>query len=270
MNKCNNRDVLRFHLVYLCLKQQPGTCITTPTPGMGTENARMWAACLLVFGWVLIGSETARAAMLEAQTWQRWEHGLKSTREYGNPYADVTLRVTYVGPGGRTLRAYGFWDGGDTFRIRCAFPVPGVWQWETACSDAANPGLHHQRGTVRVSRYRGDGLLYQRGFLKVSENRRYLVLGMAPRSSGTETPRGPCRKKPAWKNGRPTLPTAQPSTSRLSRWDRHRSGPVSATARARSRSLTKTCAQWNPAYWQAFERKVQRANESGLSCCWSG
>ncbi len=26
----------------------------------------------------------------------------------------------------------------------------------------------------------------------------------------------------------------------------------------------KTCAVWNPAYWQSFEKKVQRANESGL------
>ena len=100
-----NRDVSEFHLVNLCLRHQPGTCINMPTPGMGTENARMWAACLLVFGWVLISSGPVRAAMLEAHTWQRWEHGLKSTREYGNPHADVTLRVTYVGPGGRTIRA---------------------------------------------------------------------------------------------------------------------------------------------------------------------
>ena len=47
--------------------------------------------------------------------WQRWEHVLTSTRHYSNPYADVTLRVCYTGPGGRTLQAYGFWDGGDTF-----------------------------------------------------------------------------------------------------------------------------------------------------------
>ena len=169
-----NRDVW-FHLVDLSLKPQPATSIITPNPGMGTENRRMRAACLLVLGWALISSGPARAAMLEAQTWQRWEHGLKSTRDYGNPYADVTLRVSYVGPGGRTLRAYGFWDGGDTYRIRCAFPVPGVWQWETECSDVANGGLHHQRGTVEVSPYRGDTTLYQRGVLKVSESRRYLV-----------------------------------------------------------------------------------------------
>ena len=72
-------------------------------------------------------------------TWQRWEHALTSTRPYDNPYANVTLRVTYRGPDQHTLRTYGFWDGGDVFRIRCAFPVPGTWQWETECSDTNNP-----------------------------------------------------------------------------------------------------------------------------------
>ena len=149
---------------------------------MGEDRARTTAMVhtprVLVLVWALIGAEAAWAAPgSPPHTWQRWEHALTSIRPYGNPYADVTLRATYAGPDGRTLRAYGFWDGGDTFRIRCAFPVPGVWQWETECSDAANAGLHHQGGTVRVSPYRGDGLLYQRGFLKVSENRRYLVFG---------------------------------------------------------------------------------------------
>ena len=82
--------------------------------------------------------------------WQRWEHALTSTHRYANPCSDTTVRVAYTGPGGRTLRTCGFWDGGDTFRIRCAFPVAGAWQWETECSDTANSGLHRQRGTVNV------------------------------------------------------------------------------------------------------------------------
>ena len=61
------------------------------------------------------------------------------------------MRVSYTGPGGRTLRSYGFWDAGDTFRIRCAFPVAGAWQWETECSDTANSRLHRQRGIVKVT-----------------------------------------------------------------------------------------------------------------------
>lgn len=97
----------------------------------------------------------AAVASAPAHVWQRWEQVLTSARRYGNPYADVTLRVRYTGPGGRSLRAYGFWDGGDTFRIRCAFPIVGTWRWETECSNAADTGLHRQRGAVEVAPYQG-------------------------------------------------------------------------------------------------------------------
>ncbi len=61
--------------------------------------------------------------------WERREHALTNTRSYTNPHADVTLWVTDTHPAGRTLRGYGFWDGGDTFRIRCAFPQPLRARW---------------------------------------------------------------------------------------------------------------------------------------------
>ncbi len=187
-----------------------------------------------------------------------------STRTYTNPSAEVTLQVTYTGPAGRTLRTYGFWDGGTTFRIRCAFPTPGTWRWQTECSDAANPGLHRQRGTVEVSPYAGDRLLYRRGFLKVSDNRRY----------------------PAYGDGTPFLwigDTAWSVPQRASdeEWETYiadrtakrftviQVAPAPQWAGLTNRQgqvafTEKTCAQWNPAYWQAFERKVQRANEAGL------
>nr|MBP7937468.1 DUF4038 domain-containing protein [Phycisphaerae bacterium] len=192
------------------------------------------------------------------------ECALTSARNYDNPYADVSLRVIYTGPGGRTLRAYGFWDGGRTFRLRCAFPAVGAWRWETECSDPADTGLHRQHGVVEVLSYGGDNPLYRRGFLKVSENRRYLVF-----ADGTpflwigDT---------AW---------AVPHRSNDEEWDAYvadrtakhftlvqvASAPEWAGEHDRrgERAFTdKTCSQWDPVYWQSFERKVQRANEKGL------
>ena len=198
-------------------------------------------------------------------TWQRWEETLTSTRRHANPYADVTLRVTYTGPAGRTLRTYGFWDGGDTFRIRCAFPTPGKWQWVTECSDAANAGLHQQRGTVNVSDYPGDNPLYRHGFLKVSGNRRYLAYDDAtPFLWIGDT---------AW---------SVPQRASDEEWDTYiadraakhftviQIAPAPAWAgssdRRGERPFTdKACSQWNPAYWQAFDQKIQRANERGLA-----
>jgi hypothetical protein len=197
-------------------------------------------------------------------TWQRWEHTLTSTRPYDNPYANIILRVTYRGPDRHILRTYGFWDGGNVFRIRCAFPAPGSWQWETECSDTDNPGLHRQRGRVDVSPYRGANPLYRHGFLKVSDNRRYLTL-----SDGTPFL---WMGDTAW---------SVPQRANDEEWETYlvdraakhftviQVGPASAWAGPTDRQgqkpfTDKACSQWNPAYWQAFERKIQRANEAGL------
>ncbi len=232
---------------------------TAASHAMRQIRSLLTFVCALISGpWVWA------AAGPEPHTWQRWDHALTSTCTYTNPYADVVLRVTYTGPAGRTLRTCGFWDGADTFRIRCAFPAPGTWRWETECSDTANAGLHRQRGTVEVAAYRGDDPLYRRGFLKVSENRRHLAYG----------------------DGTPFLwigdtAWAVPLKASDEEWETYiadraakhftvlQVAPAPEWAGPRDRQgqkafTDKTCGQWNPAYWQAFERKVQRANERGL------
>jgi len=212
----------------------------------------------------LNASKVAPNPPAPARTWQRWEHALTSTRSYGNPYADVTLRVRYTGPGGRTLRAYGFWDGGDTFRIRSAFPTPGTWRWETECSDSANTGLDRQRGSVDVAPYQGDNPLYRRGFLKVSDNRRYLAYGDGTPFLwvGDTAWAVPQRASdPQWEayiTDRVAKHFTLIQVAPAPRW-------AGETDHRGERPFTdKTCARWNPAYWQSFERKVQLANQQGL------
>jgi len=189
---------------------------------------------------------------------------LTSARTYANPYADVTLRVTYSGPDGRALRTYGFWDGGDTFRLRCAFPAAGTWRWETECSDADNAGLHRQRGTIDVRPYSGPNPLYSLGFLKVSDNRRYLVHadGTPFLWLGDTAWAAPMRASvPEWdayladRRARHfTLIQVAPAPAWAGDTDRQGQRPFADAA----------CSRWEPAYWQAFEQKVQRANEEGL------
>ncbi len=222
-------------------------------------------ALLLVGVWVLLAGGPARMQAAAApHAWQRWEQLFTSTRTYDNPYADVTLRVTYTGPGGQTIRAYGFWDGGDAFRIRCAFPAPGVWTWETECTDASNTGLHHQRGQVDVSRYQGESPLYRRGFLKVSDDRRHLAFadGTPFLWMGDTAWAVPHRASEeewaAYLADRVSKHFTVIQVAPAPEW----AGPVN---RQGQRPFTDaSCAQWNPAYWQSFERKIQRANEAGL------
>lgn len=200
------------------------------------------------------------------QAWERWEQTLTSARNYDNAYADVTLRVRYSGPDGRSLNAYGFWDGGEVFRIRCAFPVAGIWRWETECSDAGNSGLHGRRGTVEVAPYRGENTLYRRGFLKVSDDRRYLTYGDGTPFlwMGDTAWAAPMRaNEDEWtryladrRAKRFTLIQVAPASP--IRWagesDRDVTVPFHDQALMRS----------NPTFWQAFERRIQQANEAGF------
>ncbi|MFW6163603.1 MAG: DUF5060 domain-containing protein, partial [Planctomycetota bacterium] len=71
--------------------------------------------------------------------WEKVEIALAAQGEYANPYTDVTVWVDLEGPGFRK-RCYGFWDGGETFRVRVLAPGPGRWTWRSG-SRPADPGL---------------------------------------------------------------------------------------------------------------------------------
>ena len=222
----------------------------------------LFAVALAVVGAMI--QESALARQAETHAWARWDTALHSTRTYENPCRDVVLRVAYTGPTGQVQRAYGFWDGGDTFRIRCAFPTPGLWNWRTECSDTANAGLHAQTGTVHVTQYRGANPFYSHGFLRVSANWRYLC-----QADGTpflwvgDT---------AW---------ASPMKSVADDWETYLADRVSKhftviqigpaprwtgkqDAAGNTPFIGKGISRPNPAFWQAYERRVQRANEQGL------
>jgi len=206
------------------------------------------------------------AAVPRPHVWERWEHALTSARTYDNPYADVTLRVRFTGPEGRSIAGYGFWEGGEVFRVRCAFPVSGVWRWETECSDAGNPGLHRQRGTVEVVPYRGEHPLYRHGFLKVSADRRYLAhddgtpffwlgdtaWGVPLRATDDEWARYLADRRSKRFTLLQVAPMAQPKWA--GQTGRDREAPFHDEALARI----------NPAYWQAFERRIRAANDAGF------
>lgn len=121
------------------------------------------------------GQGFREAGATSAITWQRWEDTLISKKTYEQPYKEISLRVKYAGPGGESFTNYGFWEEGNIFKIRTAFPTPGTWTWQTTCSDTANNALHNKQGQVRVLPYKGKNPLYQKGFLKVSRDGRTLA-----------------------------------------------------------------------------------------------
>ena len=110
-----------------------------------------------------------------ATTWQPWEHTFTSRKSYDEPYKDLTLTATFTSPDGKTFSVPGFWAAGDTYKIRCAFPSTGVWQWQTICSDPKNKALHLQSGQVKVIAYSGENPLAKHGFLRIGDTKRYLT-----------------------------------------------------------------------------------------------
>src|SRR5579884_55502 len=112
-------------------------------------------------------SASAAAAV---HPWQKKELSFTCARTYANPYADVTVWVDLTGPN-FSRRVYGFWDGGQTFRVRVVATSPGVWNWR-AGSDPADAGLSG-RGSFEAVPWSEQEKLenpLRRGFLRASAN----------------------------------------------------------------------------------------------------
>ena len=112
-----------------------------------------------------------------APTYQQTELILQSTKTYTRPVADIDVSCIWQHTSGRTITVKGFWNGSAEYRVRFAAPLAGVWTYRTVASDTTNNGLDSRRGSITIQPYRGDNALYSKGFLTVSENKRYLTYG---------------------------------------------------------------------------------------------
>jgi len=79
-----------------------------------------------------------------AHLWEKLEIVLEAQNSYANPYTEVEVWAHLKGPKFEK-RIYGFWDGGNIFRIRILAPAPGEWGW-TSGSNHSDPGLNGKRG----------------------------------------------------------------------------------------------------------------------------
>jgi hypothetical protein len=79
--------------------------------------------------------------------WERFETSVVNDRVYVDPYADVTLQVTYHRPDGSVVRFWGFYDGDDTWKARFMPDQLGVWRYEAVFSDGA-PGTQGEFACV--------------------------------------------------------------------------------------------------------------------------
>jgi hypothetical protein len=96
-------------------------------------------AALMVFAAPLAAYADPQSGSAEVKQWGRFERSVPNSRPYADPYRDVTLEVTYTRPDGTTVPFWGFYDGGNTWKMRFMPDQTGVWRYTARFSDGA-PG----------------------------------------------------------------------------------------------------------------------------------
>lgn len=132
------------------------------------------------YGWPMLTllpltALTCRPAETHRHVWEKHEITLTARNSYKNPYTEVEVWVDLKGPS-FAKRVYGFWDGGNTFRVRVLATHPGRWTWRSG-STPSDAGLKDKRGSFEASDWTDAEKaadLCRRGFLRPTANRHAL------------------------------------------------------------------------------------------------
>ena len=130
------------------------------------KNPGMRPLLPLLLAGALFSFNPARA---ETHVWEKVELTFHAKNSYANPYTNVEVWVDLKGPG-FAKRCYGFWDGGDVFRVRILATRPGKWTWRSD-SNQKDAGLNNQEGNftaVAWSEADKAALPTRRGFIRPS------------------------------------------------------------------------------------------------------
>ena len=125
----------------------------------------------LIFVAVVLGVLDAGAVPSRFHVWEKVELTFQASQPYTNPYAAVQVWVDLKGPH-FAKRCYGFWDGGNVFRVRVLATVPGKWSWRSG-SNQNDSGLNDRKGdfeAVTWSEAEKAANETRRGFIKPNNN----------------------------------------------------------------------------------------------------
>ena len=117
-----------------------------------------------------LSAQTAR----EVPRWGLFEATFRSTQTPDNPLQDTELRVAFTSPSRQTFSVRGFWDGGDTWRVRFSPGEIGQWAYATNAVPESNAGLHAQSGAFRVIAPSGQTRFDRHGPVRVSRSGTFL------------------------------------------------------------------------------------------------
>ncbi|MCX8128595.1 MAG: DUF4038 domain-containing protein [Clostridia bacterium] len=106
------------------------------------------------------------------QQWHVAEVTLKSGKKYGNPFKDVEIYAVFSAPDETIIELPGFWDGGNTWKVRFAPTQTGTWTYTVYCTDKKNKELDNQMGKIECVKNTSTLSIYKHGFIRASNNRR--------------------------------------------------------------------------------------------------
>jgi hypothetical protein len=103
--------------------------------------------------------------------WEKIEIELLAQNKYTDPYNDVDVWVELKGPG-FDKRVYGFWDGGDSYKVRILATAEGGWSWVSG-SNRDDAGLNNLSGSFTAVSWTEDEKIEnpnRRGFVRPTSN----------------------------------------------------------------------------------------------------
>lgn len=113
--------------------------------------------------------------LVEINQWSPYEITLTAENSYSNAYTDIDVLAVFVNNNGDSLLRPGFWDGGNTWKIRFAPPDSDrVWTYKTFAS-VEDKGLSGQKGSFKSIHCKKGNKLLRHGLLKISEGKRNVI-----------------------------------------------------------------------------------------------
>ena len=101
-------------------------------------------------------------APIRAAKWSMLEFPLVAESSYSNPYVDITVTARFTGPPGAAITKdiQGFWDGGQTYKVRFTPTVAGTWTYSIN-------SIPNDRGLTRSGRINvSEASPVEHGFLR--------------------------------------------------------------------------------------------------------
>lgn len=134
-------------------------------------NWALTSVLLALLGWASVKVprfvDLFSAAQATVPKWTVHEISLSSALRVANPYLEVAVTATFIGPGGVRQTIRGFWDGGNTFKVRFTPIAEGTWRY-VITSSPPDAGLN-RTGTLLV----GPPPNENHGFLRRDEKYPY-------------------------------------------------------------------------------------------------